>query len=95
MAVVKEKNVEPIKSEKRENKNVEPPKTEKRENFLVRTFRETRSELRKVVWPTREEITRLTILVISVSAVIGTILFAGDSLFLWLYTGLVNLVSGA
>ncbi len=66
---------------------------EQRENAIVRTFRETRSELRKVVWPTREETIRLTIVVITVSVIIGLILFIGDSLFLFLYTALVDLVS--
>ena len=66
---------------------------EQQENALVRTFRETRSELRKVVWPTREETTRLTIVVIAISVVIGLILFVSDSLFLFLYTALVNAVS--
>ncbi len=79
MAVVKEK-------EKTKEQN---------ENAIVRTFRETRSELRKVVWPSREETFRLTVVVILVSVVIGLILFVSDSIFLSLYTLLVNLVSGS
>lgn len=67
--------------------------TEQQENVVVRTFRETRSELRKVVWPTREETIRLTGLVIAVSVVVGIILFVGDSLFSALYLALVSLVS--
>ncbi|MEI6181292.1 MAG: preprotein translocase subunit SecE [Chloroflexales bacterium] len=66
---------------------------EQQQNVIVRTFRETRSELRKVVWPAREETTRLTVVVIVISLLIGLILFAGDSLFLFLYTTLVRLVS--
>lgn len=66
---------------------------EQQDNQLVRTVRETRSELRKVVWPTREETMRLTIVVIVISLIIGLILFVGDSLFLFLYTALVDLVS--
>jgi preprotein translocase subunit SecE len=68
---------------------------EQSENALVRTFRETRSELRKVVWPSREETMRLTVVVIAVSVAIGLILFVGDSIFLSLYTLLVNAVSGS
>jgi preprotein translocase subunit SecE len=67
---------------------------EQRDNPVVRTVRETRSELRKVVWPTREETIRLTGVVLSVSIVIGLILFASDAIYLFLYTTLVNLVSG-
>jgi len=66
---------------------------EQQENGLVRTLRETRGELRKVVWPTREETIRLTVVVIAISTVIGLILFLSDSIFLFLYTALVNLVS--
>ncbi|GAB4444062.1 MAG: preprotein translocase subunit SecE [Chloroflexi bacterium OHK40] len=66
---------------------------EQQDNTIVRTIRETRSELRKVVWPTREETIRLTIVVITISLIIGLILFTADALFLFLYTSLVNLVS--
>ena len=57
---------------------------ETNENALVRTFRELRSEMKKVIWPTREETIRLTTVVIIVSAVISVLLFAADSLFQWL-----------
>lgn len=97
MAAVKEKEKEQRENATRSGSGsggiTRAPEREKRENVIVRTFRETRAELRKVVWPTREETIRLTILVIAISVVIGTILFVGDSLFLWLYTLLVNAVS--
>lgn len=70
---------------------VKEKEKEQRDNIFVRTFRETRSELRKVVWPTREETTRLTIVVMVISIVIGLILFVGDSLFIWLYGLLTGL----
>jgi preprotein translocase subunit SecE len=66
---------------------------DQQDNAVVRTFRETRSELRKVVWPTREETIRLTAVVIVISLIIGLILFVGDSIFLFLYTALVDFVS--
>jgi preprotein translocase subunit SecE len=65
---------------------------EQQANSLLRTFRETRQELNKVVWPSREETVRLTVLVIIVSSVIGVFLFAGDTIFLYLYTSLVEVV---
>lgn len=46
-------------------------------NPVTRYWKETRGELRKVTWPTREESQRLTAIVIGV-----TILFA---LFLWVF----------
>jgi len=67
---------------------------EQNENAIVRLFRETRSELRKVVWPSREETFRLTVVVVLISVVIGLILFVSDSIFLSLYTLLVNTVTG-
>ena len=72
-------------------------KTEKepRENTIVRTFREVRSEMKKVVWPTREETTRLTIVVIAISVVISLILFAADSVFQILILQLQRLVAGS
>lgn len=60
---------------------------------LVRLFQETRAELRKVVWPSRQETIRLTIVVIVISLVIGLYLFVGDFLFGWLYALLLSLVS--
>ncbi len=68
-------------------------KEQQQEHIVVRTFRETRSELRKVVWPTREETIRLTIVVIIISLIIGLLLFVSDAIFLYLYTTLVDLVS--
>jgi preprotein translocase subunit SecE len=71
-------------------------KTEKepRENAIVRTFREVRSEMKKVVWPTREETTRLTIVVIAISTVISVILFAADAVFQLLILQLQRFVAG-
>lgn len=66
--------------------------TEKRENPIVRTFRELRAEMKKVIWPTREETVRLTTVVIFVSAIISAILFAADALFQWLLLLLQNAV---
>jgi preprotein translocase subunit SecE len=54
---------------------------EPRENAIVRTFREVRSEMKKVVWPTREETIRLTVVVIVLSTVISVVLFSADALF--------------
>lgn len=41
-------------------------------------FKDTIAELRKVVWPTRQEATRLTVLVMIISAVVGLALGAVD-----------------
>ena len=44
-------------------------------------FREVRSELRKVVWPTRREATNLTMIVIAVSMAVGVFLGMVDFIF--------------
>ena len=49
--------------------------------FSFRVFGEIYSELRRVTWPTREETTRLTIMVVAVSAVIGIFLGLVDLRF--------------
>jgi preprotein translocase subunit SecE len=45
-----------------------------RKAFSTRYVGEVISELRRVTWPTRHETTRLTIMVVAVSAVIGVFL---------------------
>ncbi|MBC7259643.1 MAG: preprotein translocase subunit SecE [Chloroflexi bacterium] len=47
----------------------------KKENRIVRYLRETRAELAKVTWPTREEALRLTGIVLATT--IGFALFLG------------------
>jgi preprotein translocase subunit SecE len=44
-------------------------------------LRETRDELKKVVWPTRQEIIRLTAVVIAVSLLVGVFLGGLDFIF--------------
>jgi preprotein translocase subunit SecE len=64
--------------------NKECKLTEKKENAIVRFYRETIGELRKVSWPTREEAINLTTIVIIVLVVmavfLGTVDWAGGRL---------------
>jgi len=53
----------------------------KEPNALVRYYRETMGELRKVVWPTRAEALRLTGLVLAVIVIMAIILGLFDLLF--------------
>ncbi|HEX2765604.1 MAG TPA: preprotein translocase subunit SecE [Candidatus Limnocylindria bacterium] len=39
------------------------------------------AELKKVAWPTRETVVRLTLLVIAVSLVVGVYIFVLDTIF--------------
>ena len=49
-----------------------------RRAFSFRIFGDVVAELRRVTWPTREETLRLTLMVLSVSLVIGIFLFFID-----------------
>ena len=53
----------------------------KEENRLVRYFRDTRAEIAKVTWPTREQGLRLSAIVLLITAVSTVVLFGIDSLF--------------
>jgi preprotein translocase subunit SecE len=53
----------------------------KPDNRLVRYFKDTRAEIRKVTWPTREEGLRLTYVVLIVTTISAIVLFAADSVF--------------
>ena len=48
---------------------------------LRRFFDEAWSELKKVSWPTREQVRNLTVLVFAVSFVVGTYITVLDSVF--------------
>lgn len=63
---------------------------DKQEGGLQRWLRETRSELRKVTWPTREEALRLTYVVIGLSIAMGALLGATDLILNTLYGLLVR-----
>jgi len=77
------------------------------ENAIVKYFKETRAELRKVTWPTREETKNLTLIIVVVT--VGMAIFLGllDYIFqqvssgvilgqlVWIIAAIVFLVSGA
>jgi preprotein translocase subunit SecE len=50
-------------------------------NPVARYLRETRGELRKVTWPTREESWRLTLIVLGVSLTMSVFLWVFDTIF--------------
>lgn len=52
-----------------------------RANPLSEYIRETRGELRKVTWPTRDEAWRLTAIVLGVTVAFAVFLWITDSLF--------------
>ena len=48
---------------------------------LRRYFQESWSELKKVAWPTRDQVRNLTVLVFVVSAAVGAFIAAWDFVF--------------
>ncbi|HMO56932.1 MAG TPA: preprotein translocase subunit SecE [Roseiflexaceae bacterium] len=63
------------------------------QNAIVNPLRESRGEMRKVVWPTREEVIRLTIVVLVLSSAISVVLFSADSIYTWLLLQLQTIVT--
>jgi preprotein translocase subunit SecE len=69
-------------------KTTKDKKTARRELGVIRYLRETRAELRKVTWPTREEAINLTYIVLGVTLAFA--LFLG--LLDWLFTQIFQFV---
>lgn len=57
------------------------PTKPKMDNALVRYFKDTRAEIAKVTWPTREEGLRLTWVVLTVTTISAIVLFGVDSFY--------------
>jgi len=70
-------------------------KSGEQSNALVRYIRETRGELRKVTWPTRQESQRLTAIVLGVTALMALFLGLLDLIFSSGIESLVRFVVGA
>ncbi len=62
---------------------------------LTGFLKESREELKKVVWPSREEVLNSTLVVLYSVIIISVFLYAVDSLFEFLFDSLVRLGSGS
>lgn len=65
-------------------------KNQKKQGGIRRFYRETVGELRKVTWPTREEATNLTIIVIIVTFGMSAFLGIMDFLFTRLFALIIG-----
>ena len=63
--------------------------TAKGKSFFV-LAKEARTEIRKVVWPTRQETTQTTLIVVAVVLVMALLLWGLDSLLGWLVSLIVG-----
>ncbi|MCL4830475.1 MAG: preprotein translocase subunit SecE [Caldilinea sp.] len=68
--------------------------TPKPENRVVRYLKDTRAEVAKVTWPTREEGLRLSAIVFVVTIISTIILFGVDSFFAFVIGLLIRGTAG-
>jgi len=61
-----------------------------RGHALWALLREARVEIRKVVWPTRQETTQTTMIVVALVMLVAAILWGLDSLLGWLVAGVIG-----
>jgi preprotein translocase subunit SecE len=59
--------------------------TAKKENVVIKYLKETRAELKKVNWPSRQEATNLTLIVIAVTTFMALLLGLLDYIFAKLF----------
>ena len=57
----------------------------KKDNFIVRYFKETRAELKKVSWPSRQEALNLTLIVVAFTILMAALLGIIDYIFAWVF----------
>jgi len=57
----------------------------KKDNFIVRYLKETRAELRKVSWPSRQEALNLTLIVVAFTISMAALLGIIDYIFAWVF----------
>jgi len=60
----------------------------KKDNIIIKYLKETRAELRKVSWPSRQEALNLTLIVVAFTVLMAALLGIIDYIFAWLF-GLV------
>ena len=94
MAEKEEKAVKAAANDKpAKSKDKKPNAFVSRVKSIGRYFREMKSELKKVVWPSRKQVIRNTIVVIAVVLVIGVLIWVFDWLAAAVVKALVNLFS--
>lgn len=57
----------------------------KKENVIIKYLKETRAELRKVSWPTRQEALNLTLIVVAFTVFMTALLGIIDYIFAWVF----------
>lgn len=57
----------------------------KKDNFIARYLKETRVELKKVSWPSRQEALSLTFIVVAFTIFMAALLGIIDYIFAWVF----------
>lgn len=57
---------------------------------FFRLFKEAKNEIRKVVWPTRQETLQTTLIVVVAVLIVGLLLWGLDSLLGWVVSGFIG-----
>ncbi|MBC7234150.1 MAG: preprotein translocase subunit SecE [Chloroflexi bacterium] len=63
-------------------------------NRIVKYLKEVRAEIRKVTWPSRQEVLRLSAIVIAVLVVMSAFMAIIDYAFSWLMRLIIRLGTG-
>lgn len=58
-------------------------------NAIVKYFQDTRAELRRVTWPTRDETKNLTSIIVVVTLLMAFFLGSLDYIFQWVVAGII------
>lgn len=77
-------------------------KVVKKENFFkrfgkafVRFFRDTKGEMKKVVWPSRKQVLNNFLIVVMFVIIAAIVIFSLDAIFSFIFKSLIGLASGA
>jgi preprotein translocase subunit SecE len=71
--------------------NAEKKEKKKRKNPIVKWFREMKSELKKVVWPTKKQIINNTVIALSIIVASSIVVWAVDQVGVTIVNTLIQL----
>ena len=89
---VKEQKQKPVKVNKVKTQEKKKPKKEKQPSKIATSLKETRSELKKVTWPTFGQVVKRTGVVLAVVVVFTLVIAAIDGGLGWLYRLLLSVL---
>lgn len=69
------------KADQKQGPSAKPPKKKKKKSYF---FRDLKSEIKKVVWPTKQQVKNNTLVVLGFMLVVGVIIWSMDAVFAFL-----------